>query len=82
MTRWRLSAREREVLVLVANGYTNARIGRELDIHPTTVQGHLSNIFRALGGAEDRTHACTIAIKLGEIGVHQIQLPGEQAKEA
>ena len=44
-----LSAREAEVLKLVAQGLTNARIARELFISPNTVNRHLNSIYRKIG---------------------------------
>jgi DNA-binding CsgD family transcriptional regulator len=44
-----LSNREREVLVLVAEGKTNGEIGSLLAISARTVQKHLEHIFRKLG---------------------------------
>ena len=43
-----LSAREREVLTLLAEGQSNAEIGRALFISPITVRNHVSNIFAKL----------------------------------
>jgi ATP/maltotriose-dependent transcriptional regulator MalT len=43
-----LSHREREVLVGVAEGKTNAAIAAKLSIAPTTVRTHLENIYRKL----------------------------------
>lgn len=43
-----LSDREREVLQLVVQGYSNTNIARELCIAPKTVSNHLSNIFSKL----------------------------------
>ncbi len=43
-----LSAREREVLVLIARGDSNKLIARELDIAETTVKVHVQHIFRKL----------------------------------
>jgi DNA-binding NarL/FixJ family response regulator len=43
-----LSAREREVLTLLADGLSNAEIGRALFISPITVRNHVSNIFAKL----------------------------------
>jgi len=43
-----LTEREREVLELIAQGYNNAAIGRELTISIKTVRNHVSNIFSKL----------------------------------
>lgn len=51
-----LSARELEVLVLVAQGLANKQIGRALGISERTVKAHLGNVFRRIGVA-DRTSA-------------------------
>lgn len=45
----RLTAREEEVVRLVAMGRTNAEIGRELFITPGTVKTHLANVQAKLG---------------------------------
>jgi DNA-binding NarL/FixJ family response regulator len=44
-----LSKREREVLVLAAQAYTNLQIAHELTIAEGTVKRHLRNIFKKLG---------------------------------
>jgi len=59
-----LSARETEVLSLVARGSTNAEIGRALYISEATVKTHLLRAFGKLG-VSDRTAAVTTAIELG-----------------
>ena len=51
-----LSLREREVLLWVAGGRTNAEIGTLLGLRPGTVKRHLENVYRKLGAA-DRRHA-------------------------
>ncbi len=51
-----LSAREQEVLRLVAQGLANKQIGRRLGISERTVKAHLTNVFSALG-VSDRTQA-------------------------
>jgi DNA-binding NarL/FixJ family response regulator len=59
-----LSARETEVLRLVARGLTNADIGRELFIAEATVKTHLLRTFAKLDVA-DRTAAVTRAMGHG-----------------
>jgi DNA-binding NarL/FixJ family response regulator len=61
-----LSAREGEVLRLVARGLTNADIGRELFISEATVKTHLLRVFNKLEVA-DRTAAVTTAMSRGLI---------------
>ena len=51
-----LSAREREVLDLVAEGLANKQIARRLGITERTVKVHVGNVFRRIGVA-DRTSA-------------------------
>jgi len=60
------TARELEVLRLVAQGLTNLAIGHQLGISSRTVQGHLANIYGKLG-AQSRTEAVTAALKQGWI---------------
>ena len=65
----RLSAREREVLRLIAAGHTNALIGERLSIAVGTVKRHNSHIFAKLG-ARSRTDAVRRARTLGELPTH------------
>jgi len=51
-----ISEGEREILVLVAHGFTNAEIGECLRITRLTVRTHLENIFAKLN-VRDRTQA-------------------------
>jgi DNA-binding NarL/FixJ family response regulator len=59
-----LSAREVEVLRLVAKGLTNADIGRSLHISEATVKTHLLRTFGKLD-VSDRTAAVTTAMAMG-----------------
>jgi two-component system NarL family response regulator len=59
-----LSARELEVLALVAQGHANRAVGHQLAIKEETVKAHMSAILVKLG-ARDRTHAATIAYRRG-----------------
>jgi two-component system nitrate/nitrite response regulator NarL len=44
----RLSPREREIVQLIAKGYSNKLIARELNIAETTVKIHIQHIFKKL----------------------------------
>jgi DNA-binding NarL/FixJ family response regulator len=59
-----LSAREREVLELLARGHTNADIARSLVVSPKTVRNHVSNVFTKLQVA-DRAEAIARARAAG-----------------
>lgn len=59
-----LTSREREILDLIAQGHTNARIARQLFVSPKTVRNHVSHIFTKLQIA-DRTQAILRAREAG-----------------
>jgi DNA-binding NarL/FixJ family response regulator len=59
-----LSERELEILRYVAMGLPNKLIADRLSISPDTVKSHIANIMAKLG-ADDRTHAVTIAVRRG-----------------
>ncbi len=61
-----LTAREIDVLRLIAKGNANKDVGGQLSVSEETVKGHVKNIFAKLG-ANDRTHAVTIGLKRGII---------------
>jgi DNA-binding NarL/FixJ family response regulator len=61
-----LTAREIDVLRLVASGNANKVIADRLSITEETVKSHVTNILSKLG-ANDRTHAVTIGLKRGII---------------
>jgi DNA-binding NarL/FixJ family response regulator len=62
-----LSAREREVLRLVARGTSNREIAAELFISEATVKTHLTHVFAKLG-AKDRAAAVALAYERGILG--------------
>ena len=59
-----LTAREMDVLRLVALGWSNERIGDELGVSMNTVRTHLANL-RAKLGAETRLEAVMAGLRLG-----------------
>jgi DNA-binding NarL/FixJ family response regulator len=61
-----LSQREIDVLVAIAAGQSNKRVAGTLGIGEETVKMHVKAILAKLG-ANDRTHAVTLAIKRGII---------------
>lgn len=59
-----LTARQRDVLGLIATGKRNSDIGEALEISPRTVQIHVSTILKLLG-VGNRTEAALLARKHG-----------------
>ena len=57
-----LTARERQVLVLLAEGLTNKEIAAKLTLSPATVRVYVSNILSKLG-ASNRTEAARLALE-------------------
>ncbi len=68
-----LTEREREVLLLLAQGYSNKEIGRDLEIAEDTVKTHIKHILAKLG-VQSRTQAVLGAMRLGLVS-------GEQGKQ-
>jgi len=66
----KLTAREAEVLALIATGYTNTQIAKVLVVSPSTVKTHINNIF-AKTGVSDRAQAVQYAYH------HQLADPGK-----
>ena len=64
--RLTLSARENEVLVLIAEGLSAPDIGKQLHLSPATVKGHLGNLYEKLGVSE-RAAAVAEAMRRGLI---------------
>lgn len=61
-----LTARELEILKLIAQGNANKEIAAQLSVREDTVKSHVGNILEKLG-ANDRTHAVTIGLRRGII---------------
>jgi DNA-binding CsgD family transcriptional regulator len=64
LAKFGLTERELAVLRLLAQGHTNAEIGRMLFISPKTASVHVTNILRKLG-AGSRVQAATTAERAG-----------------
>jgi DNA-binding NarL/FixJ family response regulator len=62
--RTKLSPREREVLVLLADGHAIAEIARRLFIGESTAKTHVAKIYDKLGAA-NRAQAVMAAVRLG-----------------
>ncbi len=63
----RLSERERQVLLLIAQGYTNKEIAAELVVSPFTARNHVIRILNKLGLSR-RSEAAAEAVRLGLLG--------------
>jgi DNA-binding NarL/FixJ family response regulator len=60
----RLTARESEVLRLMAGGLTNAEIARRMEVGPATVKTHVASVLSKTG-SRDRTQAVIAAYEAG-----------------
>jgi non-specific serine/threonine protein kinase len=63
----KLTSRERQVIALVARGYTNREIAQELVITERTAEIHMSNILSKLG-LSSRAQAAVFAVEQGLTG--------------
>lgn len=63
-----LTKREKEVLALLCQGYTNAEIAEKLFLSPKTVEGHRSNLLSKTG-TKNSAHLVMVAIQNGVIKV-------------
>jgi DNA-binding NarL/FixJ family response regulator len=59
-----ITAREREVLGLIASGLSNAEIATELSISPATTKTHVGHLLTKLS-ARDRVHLVILAYQAG-----------------
>jgi putative oxidoreductase len=69
-----LSARELDVLRLIAAGNANKEIAAQLSVTEETVKSHVTSILSKLA-ANDRTHAVTIALKRGISKFTEVAIP-------
>jgi PAS domain S-box-containing protein len=63
-----LTAREREVLGLAAEGNTTRQIAERLVVSPTTVDSHIRSAMERLN-ARNRVHAVALALARGEVAL-------------
>ncbi len=66
-----LTPRETEVLKLVARGWANKQIARELFVEEKTVKAHVSGILRKLG-VTSRTQAALHAVRAGLVSLDEL----------
>jgi LuxR family transcriptional regulator, transcriptional regulator of spore coat protein len=59
-----LTAREQQVLELIAQGLSAKEVAQEIEIAPRTVERHIENV-RLKIRARNRTHMVTLAMELG-----------------
>lgn len=64
-----LSARERDVVKVLAEGLTDAQIADRLVVSPRTVNSHVRNAMQATG-TTSRTHLAVLALREGLVPVH------------
>ena len=66
-----LSGREREVLLLAAQGLSSKEVARRLFISERTVQTHLASIYDKLG-SRNKTEALLLALKYGVVTLEEL----------
>lgn len=71
-----LSEREKEILILVAEGLSNRQIAGQLDISENTVKVHLRNIFAKIS-VSSRTEASLYAVRQGWVVITPVEVPVE-----
>lgn len=75
-----LTPRERDVLAMISQGFSNKRIARTLEISPETVKTHVKRIFLKLA-VNSRTEAVCRAGSLGLLGLDSRDRHGPSRKQ-
>lgn len=65
-----LTFRERQILELVAVGWSAKQIANDIDIAPRTVERHIENVRMKLN-ARNRAHLVTQAVHLGLLTIEK-----------
>ena len=68
-----LTPREIEILKLIARGQSNKLIADRLEVTESTIKHHVATILGKLG-AEDRTHAVTLALERNIIDLEDVNV--------
>lgn len=71
-----ITARERETLLLAANGHTNRSIARVMGLTEDTVKTRMVKLRRKLC-AVDRTQAVAIALAVGLLSLDDVTVPAD-----
>lgn len=66
-----ISAREREVLLLAARGFSSKEVASKLFISERTVQTHLASIYDKLG-ARNKTESLLLSLKYGVVTLEEL----------
>jgi DNA-binding NarL/FixJ family response regulator len=74
-----VSARELEILKLMASGLANKQVARQLGLSEKTVRNHIANIYEKLG-IHDRSQALLYAVRKGLVDPTQIPPEPEQTR--
>lgn len=75
-----LTPREREILLLVTQGLSNAALAQRLWVTEQTIKFHLSNAYRKLGVSNrtEATHWAAVSGLLGDVVSHLASAPSER----